>query len=287
MATAKVAEIVTERIIAALEKGNIPWKKTWSTNLPKNLVSKKDYRGMNVFILAACSSDEYFVTYKQAAALGGNVKKGEKGIPVIFWNFVEHENKETGKKKTVPFMRYYTVFGLSQCENLKAPEKTVKQNNPIENCEKVIANMPNKPNMKDGSNASYQPVTDTVTMPQINAFQNAESYYATLFHEEIHATGHNSRLNREGVAEHAAAFGSATYSKEELVAELGSAFLCAETGISSDNLIENSVAYVQSWIKALKNDAQFIISASSKARKAAEYILNKKDETATTTETAE
>jgi antirestriction protein ArdC len=94
-------------------------------------------------------------------------------------------------------------------------------------------------------------------------------------------------LNREGVAEHAAAFGSATYSKEELVAELGSAFLCAETGISSDNLIENSVAYVQSWIKALKNDAQFIISASSKARKAAEYILNKKDETATTTETAE
>ena len=286
MATAKVAEIVTERIIAALEKGNIPWKRPWVSGVPKNLVSKKDYRGVNVFILAACSSDEYFVTYKQAQALGGSVKKGEKGIPVIFWNFIEQENKETGKKKTVPFMRYYTVFGASQCEGLKLPEKSTIPNNPIENCEKVIANMPNKPAQVNGSMAFYTPSKDTVTMPLLSAFKDAASYYATAFHEYIHSTGHKCRLNREGVA-NLAAFGKEEYSKEELVAELGSAFLCAETGISSENLIINSAAYVKSWISVLKNDAQFIISASSKARKAAEYILNKKDETAATTETAE
>ena len=284
MASAKVSEIVTERIIKALEGGNIPWKRPWVSGMPKNLVSKKEYRGINVFILAACSGDEWFLTYKQAQSLGGNVKKGEKGIPVVFWNFVKHTEKDTGKEKTIPFARYYTVFAASQCEGITVPAKSEKQNNPIENCEKAIANMPNKPAQVNGSMAFYTPSKDTVTMPLLSSFKDAASYYATAFHEYIHSTGHESRLNREGVANHAA-FGKEDYSKEELVAELGSAFLCAETGISSDNLLENSVAYVQSWIRVLKNDPQFIISASSKARKSAEYILNKKEETAATTET--
>ena len=280
-----VYQIITDRLISILEAGAAPWRKPWNYGQeggPLNLSSKKHYQGINTFLLA-CSpyGSPYWLTFKQAVDLGGSVRKGEKGTPVIFWKIYEKEdaNAEDGKKR-LPVLRYYTVFNVEQCDGIEAPasdESTWNEHDPIEAAEAVILAMPNRPTVEiGGMRACYSPSMDRVSVPELFRYEKAEEYYCTMFHELAHATGHESRLNREGITgPHF--FGDAVYSREELVAEMAAAFLCGSTGIDNAT-IDNSAAYLQSWIKALRGDKKLAIVAAAQAQKAADYILNRKRE---------
>ena len=270
-------EIVTEFIIKQLESGVAPWRKPWGTGTPANLASKKEYRGINIFLLASQGyGSRYWVTYRQAQALGGAVRNGQHGSKVVFWKVREYpsenqKSEETENRKSI-LLRCYNVFNLEQCEGIKFPDP-VRAINPIEPCENIVRAMPNPPGFAQDARACYRPSTDAVGMPARSAFLAAEEYYSTLFHELTHSTGHPSRLGREGIMNHSP-FGSEDYSKEELVAEMGAAMLCGAAGIESRTL-GNSAAYLQTWINKLKSDARLIVSAASQAQKAADYILSK------------
>jgi antirestriction protein ArdC len=273
----KSYEIVTEAIIKQLECGVAPWRKPWRTEMPANLVSKKEYRGINIFLLASLGyGSRYWVTYSQAQTLGGSVRKGEHGSKVVFWKIDKYqkENKETGETEDRKSMllRYYTVFNLEQCEGIESPEPT-RGVAPLEQCDNIVSSMPNPPSFEQDSQAFYRPSNDTVGMPARSAFNSAEEYYSTFFHELTHSTGHPSRVGREGIMEHNP-FGSEDYSKEELVAEMGAAMLCGVAGVESRTL-DNSASYLQSWINRLLSDSRLIVSAASQAQKAADYILGK------------
>src|SRR5712692_6461390 len=270
---ASVYEIVTSRILAELEKGQVPWRKPWRTLPPANLISKKHYRGINVFLLALAGyGSQYWLTYRQAQALGGNVRRGEHGTEIVFWKFDTFETEttdgETEERKSA-FLRYYTVFNLEQTEGLKAL-LALPPAFPIESAEAIVKGMPNPPAFEQDAQASYIPSRDTVTMPSRTAFDSQAEYYSTLFHELTHSTGHAKRLGREGI-EKIQPFGSEDYSKEELVAEMGSAMLCGIAGIEQAT-ISNSAAYLHSWIRRLKADSRLVVSAASAAQKAADYI---------------
>ena len=270
-------EVVTESIIKQLESGVAPWRKPWRTEPPANLVSKKEYRSINIFLLASLGyGSRYWITYRQAQTLGGSVRKGQHGSKVVFWKIDEYrkENKETGEtenRKSI-LLRYYTVFNLEQCEGIKSPE-CIQLIHPIEQCEHIVNSMPNRPGFEQDSRAFYRPCTDTVGMPSRSAFESAEKFYSTIFHELSHSTGHPSRVGREGIMEHNP-FGSEDYSKEELVAEMGAAMLCGVARIESRTL-DNSAAYLQSWISRLKSDSRLVVSAAAQAQKAADFILGK------------
>lgn len=277
---ASVYEQVTERIIALLENGNVPWRKPWNvqTGLPRNLVSKKLYRGINLFLLHAMQYESpFWLTYRQANELGGNVRKGEKACRVVFWKLREIEDEQTGDADKIPLLRFYYVFNVAQCDGLKnVPTPTAETNAPAEP-EAIVAAMPQRPDIKHGmALACYSPRTDTVSMPDRERFESQESYYGTLFHELTHSTGHPSRLNRTTLTE-AAGFGSNPYCKEELVAEMGAAFLCGHAGIG-ETVLENSAAYVQNWLEQLKNDKRLIVQAAAQAQRAADFILGVKYE---------
>lgn len=277
-----IYQMITDRVIALLEQGVAPWRKPWSYGgEPLNLSSGKHYQGINSFLLA-CSgfASNYWVTYKQAQALGGQVMKGEKASPIIFWKLYEKEDEKAEDGKiNVPVLRYYSVFNLGQCEGLEIPESedTWYKHDPIKAAENIIANMPNAPKFERKQNrAFYSPDRDLVNVPEMKRFEKVEEYYSTFFHELAHSTGHKNRLSREGITK-SCFFGSHDYSKEELVAEMGAAFLCGHCGIESVT-IENSAAYLQSWIKTLRGDKKLAVIAAAQAQKAANYILNKEEE---------
>lgn len=213
-------------------------------------------------------------------AKGGHVKRGEKGSLVTFWKVTEKELEEEGKVgKELKFLfRYYTVFNLDQREGIKAPPPAEKIN-PIQKCEDIVTGYKTKPEIRVNSRdkAYYLPSGDHISLPPMQAFKSAEGYYASLFHELTHSTGHEKRLGRFNSRDYNRPFASEEYSKEELIAELGCAFLCAEAG-SDNSELDNSAAYIQSWLKVLKNDKRLIISASAHAAKAARYILGQKEE---------
>jgi antirestriction protein ArdC len=270
-------EIVTESIIKQLESGAAPWRKPWRTEIPANLVSKKQYRGINIFLLAAQGyGSPYWVTHRQAQALGGNVRNREQGTKVVFWKFDEYrkESSETGETKNHKsiLLRWYTVFNVEQCEEIKSPEPALLIN-PLEQCDAIVRSMPNPPAFAQDAQACYRPTTDTVGMPARSAFNSAEAFYSTLFHELTHSTGHPSRVGREGIMNHDP-FGGEDYSKEELVAEMGAAMLCGAAGIEAQTL-GNSAAYLQAWIDKLRSDCRLIVFAASQAQKAADYVLAK------------
>lgn len=276
-----VYEIVTKKIIEKLEAGTIPWKKPWqSGGLQKNLVTKKPYRGINQFLLDLSGySTPYWLSYKQAKNLGGNVRKGEKSQVIVFWNWVK--NKKTDEE--YPIFRYYNGFNLDQCDGLDKiktdltveMEETKLNFNPIKECEIVVNNWKGKPPIKHkGNRACYFPWQDKINMPDKEKFKTVQEYYSTLYHELTHSTGHEKRLNRPGIVD-ANKFGSHDYSKEELVAEMGASFLAQETGI--DNItIDNSAAYIASWLKKLRSNPKFVVEAAAKAQKAVDLILGVK-----------
>lgn len=280
-----VYSIITERIVALLEAGTVPWRKPWAgtdqSAMPSNFVSRKAYRGINVFLLSLAPFDcPFWLTYKQAAELGGNVKQGSKGFPVVFWKRLLVEDKETKERKVIPLLRYYTVFNVEQCEGIAWERPAVVERPdfcPITECVKIVDQMPLLPSIQHkGNRACYSPSLDLVTMPEATTFETREGYYSTLFHELTHATGHEKRLSRKGIAE-LAAFGSETYSKEELVAEMGAAFLSAHAGIANATL-DNSASYIKGWLKKLREDNKLVVFAAAQAQKASDYILNVKFE---------
>jgi antirestriction protein ArdC len=279
-------QVITDRIVGLLENGVIPWQKPWSggQSLPQNLTSRKPYRGVNVFLLhAMCYQSPFWLTYKQAQELGGNVRRGEKACPVVFWKWLDVDGTEGGERKRIPFLRYYSVFNVAQCEgitpHIPESENFRRDHNPIEAGERMVSAMPHRPEIKHGlDRAFYSPAGDFVGMPSPSQFRTGEDYYSVLFHELTHSTGHETRLNRKGVSASDgewSAFGSTPYAKEELVAEMGAAFLCGHAGIV-ERTLDNSAAYIKSWLNRLKDDPRLVVQASAQAQKAADFILDKR-----------
>jgi antirestriction protein ArdC len=281
--------IVTDKIINLLEQGVVPWRRPWtSAGLPRNLVSKKPYRGINHFLLSASKYvSPLWLTMRQANELGGHVRKGEESTVVVFWKVddakqsTEDLDNETADAKARRrfLLRYYRVFNLEQCELPQAvldkiPTVETHEHDPIEEAERIIADMPSRPEIQyTGSKAFYSSLTDRITLPPRELFTSAEEFYATALHEAVHSSGSEKRLAREGICD-AAPFGSAVYSKEELVAELGAAYLCAEAGISNE-VIHNQASYVAGWLKKLRDERKLLIHAAAQAQRAADYILNR------------
>jgi antirestriction protein ArdC len=267
--------VVVERIMAELDKGNIPWKSSWTNNMPFNAVSKKLYRGINFFLLSMQDfADPRWLTFKQVQELKGTVKKGSKSTAVVFWSLKEYDDEVTGETKKYPILRYYNVFNVEQCDNLNLKPLANNSNDTIMTGESIVDGYKDKPEVKFGPsyNPCYVPRTDVVNMPPIGSFKDSESYYATLFHELGHSTGAEKRLNRKGVANYDY-FGSSNYSEEELIAEFSAAFLCAACNI--DNDIKQNAAYIQGWKKSIADNPKILVLAASKAQKAADYILGK------------
>ena len=273
----KVYQIVTDKIIESLEKGLVPWRKPWIGGAPANLVSKKEYQGINTLLLNCMGySSPYWLTFNQAKKLGGSVRKGEKSTIVTFWKQWETKDKETDKPVKIPLLRYYRVFHVSQCDGIIDPFEGIKRDiPPIEHCEHIVADMPLPPTIEEReARAYYRPITDTVNMPARGLFDTSEEYYNTFFHELVHSTGHESRLNRKGISD-LTMFGSHEYSKEELVAEIGACYLSNHAGLD-EVTFENSTAYIGGWLRRLKSDPKFIVQAAGRAQKAANYILDTK-----------
>ncbi len=275
-----VYQIVTDKIIKQLESGVAPWRKPWKTETPVNLINQKPYRGINPFLLAPQGfGSRYWLTFNQAVKLGGTIRKGEKSSIVTFCKIGQEKtvkDADGNEHQIKPFLlRFYNVFNLEQTEGianklgLDKPSPVVPS---IDQCEKIVAEMPKAPAIVQDGRAWYRPSTDTVGMPSRNSFYSAEEYYSTLFHELTHSTGHSSRVGREGI-EQLNQFGSESYSREELVAEMGAAMLCGFTGIAPRTL-DNSASYLKTWADRLRGDAKLIISAASQAQKAADYIRN-------------
>jgi antirestriction protein ArdC len=275
-------QVVTDRITAMLEKGVAPWRKPWATSglMPANFTTKREYSGINVWMLG-CSefSAPYWLTFKQALELGGSVKKGEKGTPVIFakkmvFKDQDAEEGETSSKDRARLcMKYYTAFNVEQCDGIEWKDDSKRfEHNPIEKAEEIAKGYAGAPAVSyEGGRAFYRPSDDSITLPEKERFEKSEGYYSVLFHELSHSTGHQSRLNRDGV--NSVSFGSDTYGKEELIAEMSSAYLCHAAGIECT--VENSASYLAGWLAAIKHDAKLLVSAASQAQKSANFILGR------------
>ena len=272
----KAYQVITDRILELLEQGIVPWRKPWKGGgEAKNLISQKGYRGVNRFLLNVANyASPFWLTFKQAQKVGGHIKKGEKSTPVVFWKLLEKENPKTGEQKNIPVLRYYRVFNLEQTRGIKAPEEEgmdAQPFTPIQRCEQLVAVMPSPPRIQHKRQAAfYNSALDLVNLPKPESFESAEEYYSTLFHELTHATGHKSRLNRPSLVE-VSKFADPSYAREELVAEMGSSFLCGRTGIETATL-DNSAAYINNWLKRLRNDSRLVVQAAAQAQKAADYI---------------
>jgi len=278
-----VFALVTNQIIDHLEKGTVPWKQPWTKKgLPRNLVTRKSYRGINVWLLNSLNYEEnMFLTYNQVRDLGGKVRKGEKAHLVVFWKWIDKKSEQSTEKDTskkIPLLRYFQVFNIAQCIDIPQrhlPVIITNPNNPIEICEAIVESMPNAPVIRHmGDEAYYQPFFDLVNMPSIARFVNSETYYSTLFHELIHSTGHKSRLNRKEIQTDVTNRADA-YSLEELTAEIGACYLNSFAGIGGLDFA-NHIAYIQGWLKRLHDDKRLIVYASAQAQRAADYILNLK-----------
>ncbi|WP_139926291.1 ArdC family protein [Hymenobacter sp. DG01] len=276
-----ICQMVTDRIVTALEGGIIPWRKPWNAGAgaPRNYISGHVYQSINAFLLSMLEYEyPLFLTYNQAKAAGGQVRKGEKGMMVVFFSNYVKENKQTGEKDCFPILRYSTVFNIAQVDGIdwKLPELITREHQPVAEAERICVNYMGElegPSLYfKGDQALYRKSVDEVLMPAPESFNTVEGYYATLFHELAHSTGHQRRLNRPELVENAG-FGSTTYAKEELTAEMTAAFLSAAAGLDLSATIDNATAYIQNWLKALRNDKSLVMSAASLAQKAAYHIL--------------
>jgi antirestriction protein ArdC len=284
---------ITGAIIKELENGTVPWQKPWQNGEFRGCISHtsgKPYSMLNQWLLGNRAGE--WLTYKQIQKEGGKVKAGEKSSFVVFWDFVnvtktETEEDENGNKievtkivKRYPMLKGYNVFHVEQCEDIKPKfnnKALTYEHTPVEMAEKVVAEYVERENLhleiKDTNRACYSPLFDCVEIPMRKQFKEGAEYYSTLFHELTHSTGHAKRLNRPEVV-NVNFFGSEDYSKEELVAEMGAAFLCQAMQIECEKAFKNSASYIAGWLRALKNDKKLVVMAAAKAEKAAEYIMH-------------
>lgn len=280
---------VTDEIIKQMEAGIIPWKKGWKAiSGAYNAKSKKYYAFINQLALGKVGA---YASFKQWQELGAKINKGAKASYVIEWFYKEYKftdtetdddgnETKTERKYKKWYPRVYPVFHESQVTGWTAPElDEIEKPDPIQAAEDVITNYETFSGIRriirneQSEKAYYSPVADYIQVPMLEQYENASEYYSTLFHEITHSTGHSSRLDR-GLDNKLAAFGSQDYSKEELVAELGAAMCCTRLGIDTPDTTTNSAAYLQGWLKQLKNDKGLLISAASYAEKATRYIFN-------------
>ena len=265
---------ITNRMVAEMEQGIIPWRKPWmAAGRAVSHTTGKSYSLLNQMLLGKAGE---YLTYKQVQQEGGYVRKGEKAHIVVFWKWIDKEDEETGEVQQIPFLRYYNVFHIDQCEGIKAqfPVELARGASANEEAESIVKGYVTRSGVHmehiEGDRAFYQPSTDRIVLPLLAQFKGTAEYYGTAFHEMVHSTGHASRLNRiNGTAY----FGNEQYSKEELIAEIGSAALVNRAGLESNESFRNSAAYVQSWLQVLRNDKRFIVSAAGKAEKAVALIL--------------
>ena len=282
-------ETVTQRIINALEHGTKPWRRPWNMKegeavYPYNAATKRRYSGINVMLLWSTGyTSNGWMTFKQAKALGGSVRKGEKASIIVYWNKVESrtETDSEGNPKTYFLLRYYNVFNVEQIDGLPesyaplddAEHDDLLESEKLEGVDSLVEALRQNAGLKlthGGNSAHYSPVSDSVAVPERKQFHDAESYAATLLHELVHWSGGKPRLGREWLQSFEK-FGDENYAKEELVAEIGSAFLCANFGIDPEKTQHES--YVAAWLKVLKNDKRLILKAARLAQEAADYLL--------------
>ena len=271
-------EEMTARIISQLEKGIVPWRRTWNQitmGAARNHFSGHIYRGINRFMLDGFEVPR-FATFNQVSNAGHRISKGAKSLPVYFWKilFFDANGKrvETRQEaeKVVPYVTEYRVFNVLDIEGFTV--EMFREDKPesiparIDECETILCNNPHE--VRKGEPA-YSPLMDRLFMPEIKDFHSPEKFYHTYFHELSHWTGHSSRLNREIKN----SFGSEKYSKEELIAEMSACFLAAHCGIVVEDLVENSAAYLRSWINALHGDARLLMTAASAAERAANFLI--------------
>jgi len=288
---------VTDKIIELLEQGVAPWRCTWSKYGPaRNFATNHYYSGINAILMNLTPHPiPFFLSFKQAKAMGGHIRKGAKSECVYF--FKTFHKDQDGKSlspqevqalhgmgeetKRIAFLKYFRVFNVADIEGIEIqiPEVKLQDHERIEQCETLIKNIPNPPEFvyEDANRAYYAPTSDKLNVPDIRQFEIPEEYYATMYHELVHCTGHPSRLNREEISKFTP-FASSDYSKEELLAELGASFLCAHTGINAPEVTENSAAYLQGWLSVLKADKKLIFRAAAAAQKAVDYLRGNQDQ---------
>ncbi len=278
-----IYQTVTDRILTQLEAGVIPWRKTWATGLPKSLTTRREYRGLNILVLGTTDyASRYWVTYRQAAILGGHVRKGEKATFVVYWKWrtpdeLKRMGEKTGKANLAPCYPFVSaVFNLDQVEGLARPDDDVpnRSNGSFDIAEQMLEVMPDKPEIvhQVAAQPAYSPRRDRITLPHLSQFESANAYWETLYHELIHSTGAKRRLNRFDAVE---GDRFERYSFEELVAEFGAAFLCGFTGVSNATGEALQASYIANWSQALRQDNRLIIRAASAAQRAADYVRGK------------
>lgn len=276
-----VYRMVADRIVEELNKGIIPWQRPWTGSRAGaiNYVSRKPYSLLNQMLLDEAGE---FVTFKQVQELGGSIRKGEKSRMVVFfkqYRYEETKDDGTKEQKSVPLLRYYNVWHISQCEGIesKLDVQEVQTLHTIDEQERVIEDYVKRTGLHfsrhESNKAYYSPAEDRVVVPDIDQYSDIAEYYSTTYHELTHSTGHPDRLNRKGITDKAA-FGSDTYSREELVAEMGAAMLCNDMGVDISKAFRNSVAYIQGWSQHIMNEPRLFVSAACKAEQAVRYILN-------------
>jgi antirestriction protein ArdC len=295
-----VYQMVTDRVLEQIEQGIIPWHKPWNAAtlsedaLAISYTSRKPYSFLNQMLLGRNGE---WLTFNQVKERGCNIKKGAKAGIVVFYKQIqvtrtarvrnaEGEEHDKEVKCNIPVLKYYHVFHIEDCEGIESKIKVTEQpkenkQQPIKRAERVVKDyLTTQPllklhNDKPSNRAYYSPMWDEITVPMLSQYQEKEEYYSTLFHEMVHSTGHSTRLNREdGMGNK---FGSHDYSREELVAELGSAMLCTNIKIDTEVAFKNSVAYIKGWASKLKEDTKAIVWAASRAEKAARYILGERE----------
>lgn len=281
-----IEEKVTQAIIDRLEAGVAPWTRPWTTAgfLPTSLATGRPYRGINTLLLSAVAegagyTSPVWATFKQIQANGGQVRKGESATPIVFWKILRKEDEVDGKavKTSIPLLRYFNVFNVEQADGITLPPRFTKDAEPVavdEAVEQVIDGYVDGPSLSHVAQerAYYRPSEDAIVLPTREQFADGAGYASTLFHEFAHSTGHPNRCNRFSATKAAGAFGCETYAEEELVAEMGAALLAGHVGV--DIQLDNSAAYVASWLSALKDDRSLVIKAAQKAQKAVDRILN-------------
>ena len=265
-----IAQTITNSIIDQLEAGTAPWVKPWNSNgidAPYNPIAKRYYNGINFIQLSMMpGSTHNWVTYKQAQSVGAQVRKGSKGVPVIYFSPLEVKDRVTDEVKKIPMLKTYTVFNADQVDGLELPapaERTMNES--IASCEAFIKTQ--RAIIKHGGDrAFYVPSADYIQLPELDQFKSSADYYATSLHELAHWTGHESRLNRD----FSGRFGNEAYAFEELVAELGSAMLCAH--LKLDGQLQHT-NYIANWLEVLKNDPKNILKAGALAQKILDYTI--------------
>lgn len=285
-----IYETVTDRIIAELESGIIPWDRPW-TGVSTGAIRRSDGRPYSLINQMLLGKPGEWLTYKRAQEEGGNIRKGAKARIVVFWKVIHREKKDASLNvirdenglpidNPIPMLRYYNVFHIDDCEGIKPKyiaDRLPATATPIERADEVIADYQGRAKLTiehgKQNEAFYSPSRHVVSLPIMDQFEDAAGYYGTAFHELTHSTGHKSLLNRFAENAAPAAFGSESYSREELVAEIGSCAILHELGIETEKSFRNNAAYIQSWLAALKNDKKLVVSAAGCAEKAVRLIM--------------